>query len=202
MSEVLLGFQLRVDCGQMPNWSSDERAKYLLVASVSVPISVDTTVWPISINQSMLSRIFEDYSSEPFSAPNGLSVYRLRVALELLDRREGSVPIAITTLNEDADDLKTSHHIEDVGYTVADLSARGWQRLGYDVADRWLTSGLMNCGYAATEKQALKASYGGLINDHHLFRETSDAIAFSVQCSARVAGHAPFLVYGIWSNLT
>src|SRR3984957_14018031 len=113
MSEVLLGVQLRVDCGQMPNWSSDERAKYLLVESVSVPISVDTTVWPMSNNQSMLSRMFEDYSSEPFSAPNGLSVYRLRVALELLDRAEGSVPIAITTLNENADDLKTSHRIED-----------------------------------------------------------------------------------------
>jgi hypothetical protein len=200
MDEVLLGFQLRVGRGQIPVWSSERRVKYLLIESVPVPLSVDTAVWPVSTDQSLQSRVFENWSAEPSSAPNGLSVYRLRVAVELLGRGEGSDPIAITALKAAADDLKTLHKIEDAGYTVADLSARGWQRLGYDVADRWLTSGLMNCGYTASEKHALATRYGSLINDHHLFREAADAVAFSTQCGTRVPEHAPFFVYGVWSK--
>ena len=200
MGEVILGFQLRVDRGRIPPWSSERRVKYLLIEAVSAPLSVDTAVWPISADQTLQSRILEDYSAEPCSAPNGLSVYRLRVALELLSRSEGSDPIAITAPKAAADNLKTLHKTEDAGYTVADLSARGWRRLGYDVADRWLTSGLMNCGYMVSEKHALATRYGALINDHHLFREAPDAVAFGGQCDARVPEHAPFFAYGIWSK--
>jgi hypothetical protein len=198
MDEILLGFQLRVDRGQTPPWASDRRAKYLLIESVPTPLSVDTTVWPLSTNQALQSRMLEDYSTEASSAPNGLGVYRLQVALELLDRVEGSDPLAITALKVAADDLRALHKIEDAGYTVGDLSARGWRRLGYDVADRWLTSGLMNCGYNAGEKQSLVSRFGRLLNDNHLFREASDATVFSTQCDTRVAEHAPFFVYGLW----
>lgn len=198
MDEILLGFQLRVDRGQVPPWASERRAKYLLIESAPAPLSVDTAVWPLSTNQALQSRILEDYSADASSAPNGLSVYRLQVALELLDRVEGSDPLAITASKAAADDLRMLHKIENAGHTVADLAARGWRRIGYDVADRWLTSGLMNCGYNVGEKPALVSRFGGLLNDNHLFREASDAIVFSTQCDTRVAEHAPFFVYGLW----
>ena len=200
MDEVLLGFQLRADRSQMLAWPRERRVKYLLIESIATPLSVDAAVWPLSTNQALYSRVFADYSADPSNAPNGLGVYHLRVALELLDRAEGSDPLAITALKAAADDLRVLHKIEHAAHTVADLAARGWRKLGYDVADRWLTSGLMNCGYSLSEKPVLAARFGGLLNDHHLFREASDAVAFSTECGVRVPAHAPFFAYGVWSK--
>ncbi len=200
MSETLLGFQLRVDPRDLQAWDSIRRAKYLLTESIERPLSVDTTVWPLSKDESLCSNIFVDYETDPTKAPNGLDVYQLRNQPgNEKHSQEASGLIAITSFGDIAGELKARHAIQDATTSVADLEAAGWGRIGYDVADYWLTSGLTNCGYMPSEKTALSARFGGVLNAHGLFDDADDAARFGMESSNRVPEHAPFVVYGIWS---
>ncbi len=71
--------------------------------------------------------------------------------------------------------------------------------LGYDVADNGMLSGLMNCGYEASEREAAQAKWRGALNEHHLFAAVADALAFRTYAEARVPEHAPFFVYGLYT---
>ncbi len=44
-----------------------------------------------------------------------------------------------------------------------------WRFLGYDVADRWLSSGLTNCQYTQSEAAHLSEAHAPLLNEHHRF---------------------------------
>jgi hypothetical protein len=70
--------------------------------------------------------------------------------------------------------------------------------LGYDVADRWLLSGLSNCGYASNELAKWRNAWSDKVGDTHLFPDMSDAIEFKARTNKRVPEHAPFFVYGIF----
>jgi hypothetical protein len=72
-----------------------------------------------------------------------------------------------------------------------------WTRLGYDVADGSLLSGLMNCGYD-DERPTLQARFAGLLNEHHLFSDVSGAAEYRLVCDLRVTEHAPFFVFGLY----
>ena len=65
--------------------------------------------------------------------------------------------------------------------------------LGYDVADRWLTSAIHNCD-EVVEIDRLGASF----TDHHLIATDVDAFAIAQVANASIADHAPFFVYGVW----
>jgi hypothetical protein len=73
-----------------------------------------------------------------------------------------------------------------------------WPLLGFDVGDGSLLSGLMNCGYAADEVEALRARWAARLNEHHLFTSIEDALAFRGVSDARVREHAPFFGYGLY----
>jgi len=75
----------------------------------------------------------------------------------------------------------------------------GWRLLGYGVADRWLLSGLSNCGYTEEERDAW-LRWGPHLNEHHLFSDLDHAFAFREASDLRVAEHAPFFVLGLWSR--
>lgn len=69
--------------------------------------------------------------------------------------------------------------------------------LGYDVADSFLTSGLMNCGYA-NEAAELRERWARHLNLHHLFSERARALHFCRITNERIPEHAPFFVYGLY----
>ena len=73
----------------------------------------------------------------------------------------------------------------------------GWRPLGFDIADGAI-SGLSNCGYLPDEAHALREAWAARLNEHGLFDEARDALAFRAVTDARVREHAPFAVYGIW----
>lgn len=70
-----------------------------------------------------------------------------------------------------------------------------WKLLGYDVADKYLLSGLMNCGY---KKEGDYNKFKNSLNEYHLFNSINDAKEFKRSTNARVPEHAPFFVYGLW----
>jgi len=74
--------------------------------------------------------------------------------------------------------------------------------LGYDVADQVMTSGLSNCGYTDEEKRRLRPTWGGLLNEHHLFDQVDLASEFRRITAERVQEHAPFFVFGIYMLLS
>jgi hypothetical protein len=202
MDETLLGFQLRVVPKSLERWQSPRRAIYLLRESISVPLSVDKAVWPSSDDKRLLADLFSDYSSNINAAPNGLDVYSIKdsVFLNRPPEHAGSLLIGITAMGDVAQELRRTHHIGATLYSIADLKANGWWLVGYDVADRWLSSGLMNCGYTPDQKTVLSTRFGSRLNNHGLFDDPEAAQDFCVACNDRIPEHAPFVVYGIWSN--
>ena len=72
--------------------------------------------------------------------------------------------------------------------------------LGYDIADEGFISGLSNCGYEASERH-LRDGWGPYLNDWHLFSQREQAISFQRMTDQRVAEHAPFCIYGLYSLL-
>lgn len=83
------------------------------------------------------------------------------------------------------------------GIEAALVVEPGWQRLGFDVADGAI-SGLSNCGYEADEAGALRATWAARLNEHGLFVDVHDALAFRAVTDGRVREHAPFAVYAMW----
>jgi hypothetical protein len=73
-----------------------------------------------------------------------------------------------------------------------------WKLLGFDVADRFLLSGLMNAGYTANEKDALCQQWSSHLNRYHLFDDVAVALQFQALTDRRVQEHSPFSVYGLY----
>ena len=84
--------------------------------------------------------------------------------------------------------------------TVPASLNKEWRFLGYDVADEGFISGLSDCGYQADELR-LKTGWELSLNEWHLFTQSKQAIKFKRMTDRRVAEHAPFCIYGLYSLL-
>jgi hypothetical protein len=65
--------------------------------------------------------------------------------------------------------------------------------LGYDVADIWLLSGVMNIVYAEEDRVAWP-QFVSALNENHLFDDPRIAIEFAEVLDDRTTEHAPFVV--------
>lgn len=72
------------------------------------------------------------------------------------------------------------------------------KRLGYDVCDVTLLSGLLNCGYNPDDKENFAGFASGL-NEWHLFSESQLAEEFAAKSNVRIAEHSPFGVFGVYA---
>lgn len=70
--------------------------------------------------------------------------------------------------------------------------------IGYDVCDRALLSGLLNCAYSEEEKARLQPLWEPSLNDSHLFNSVAMASRFASEAAARVPEHAPFFIFGLY----
>ncbi len=110
-------------------------------------------------------------------------------------RQLRAVTIVIGLVTESSNDeaLAASRGIE----TEIAVEPR-WRPLGFDIADGTTVSGLSNCGYKADDALAFRDAWAPRLNDHGLFDEVHDALAFRAVTDARVREHAPFAVYALW----
>ena len=69
--------------------------------------------------------------------------------------------------------------------------------LGFDIADAWFLSGLLNI--ERTEKEWLRVSktLGLRLNENGLVRRVEDALVFREYCQVEVPEHAPFFCYAL-----
>ena len=73
----------------------------------------------------------------------------------------------------------------------------GWELLGYDIADYFQLSGLMNCGYGGEAEDRLQF-FASRLNAFHLFDSVQDADLCRKWMDERVEEHAPFFVHALF----
>jgi len=186
---LLVGAEVRVDPEPPdPSWDDARRENYLLRRDVGRPLSIDRTVWP--------SCPMADGRRSPDALPwVSIEEVRQRAVEARTTHQLGVVTIALGLVIENANDeaLAASQ-----GIKTETVVEPGWRLLGFDIADGTAISGLSNCGYKVDEAAALCPAWAGRLNEHGLFEEMHDALAFRTLTDARVREHAPFAVYAIW----
>lgn len=78
--------------------------------------------------------------------------------------------------------------------TGAGAQVEQWPILGYDIVDRWLLSGLSNCGYDSEELAELASDWRPRLTAGGLVRDLGWAVTFVEVANRRVPEHAPFYV--------
>lgn len=193
MPERLIGFDARASSAGVDAWSPERRARYLL-RDAGRPLSVDDSVWPSVL----------DERHDPTARTGALGLWddlsRLRSAL--VGRSPETWWTVAFTVRLDlmrAEDLPLwqdgSPRLPAVTPPTVEPA---WRRLGFDVADQWLLSGLANCGYDDAEWRDYPARFGAALNEHHLFARAEDADHFRSDADLRVSEHAPFFVIGLY----
>jgi len=224
-NELLLGFDAReMWLSPQEYWPDSRKKMFLLRHDVVRPLSTDTLVWRAVFDaDTSLQR-------PQWTGPIQFLWDNVATLQEYLDTAwsERTLPywIIAVTLQEDvceSEDLlewyaRASKFIDDTvpgvlplsGYLlewyarassiIPSLRDPAWAFLGYDVSDKWLLSGLSNCGYGTneTEIQILRETYASDLNEHHLFDALKPAVDFMHFSDERVRAHAPFFVFGIW----
>lgn len=214
MNKELLGFDIRLCFEEYAEliWGKKRRDIHLLSPEIKWPLSVDEMVWP-----SFFRYIGAGDYEAPYFRVNGAIEIKPRdfrqEALGLwsrLDemkacflRREENlerrgISIAVELLSDfktlEADDYWSA--VLNPHLSVSEIP-NDWQFLGYDVADRYMLSGLSNCGYSVDEKVALQEQWSYRLNEYGLLMSLEDAIEFKNLTNERVPEHTPFYIYSL-----
>lgn len=199
--EWLLGFDAREpwpDVGR--EWDASRRERYLLREDVSRPLSVDTSVWPsVFAERSGLHTASPPDWRGP-NAPLWDDLSRMRGGLSTLGAGR-EVPHTLIAVSCFWNGQPAKGSWLGAPYcepTVPAARDEGWRFLGFDVADGGFISGLTNCGYTDDEIAALRQRWAGHLNEHHLFDDEEQALAFRELSDRRVPEHAPFFVFGLF----
>ncbi len=203
MHETLIGYDARIPERHVPAlWPARAAGAVPAAPTCPAPLSVDPLAWPSVFDlghgagcrrQSGRASVWRATGGSapcpPGSGrtrPCGRTSTRLRAfLLPGADGQPGWTLVAVTRCAEQE------------GGSLADLGP-AWQRLGYDVADDGLISGLSNCGYGEEEAAEMRLAWSGRLNVHHLFDNPSLAFEFRALTGRRVPEHAPFSVYGLY----
>jgi hypothetical protein len=184
--ERLLGFDARSLVVEQQAWPPERRSTYLLRPSVDQPLSTDPLVWPRILGES------EGGLSTTIVEPDLTSFQQRLGRIDHRARPYAVIAVSILPVPLDPDSLRALPPPEPSTIDGA------WSRLGYDVSDEALLSGLSNCAYGDGEIGALRAQWGPHLNDHHLFRDAARALEFRTITDERVPEHAPFFAYGLY----
>jgi hypothetical protein len=209
--QTLLGFDLRKCGGDYLDgfWLSQYRREYLLRPDVRWPLSVDPLVWPsfFDLTSRPEYRSSDAIGITPTTTVQlGVKLWDDRAAMERAFSEHAGDQTCVVRL---AVELCLEHDLAkdpewnflDGSLPAAEREMRNWTSVGYDVADRYLLSGLLNCGYSQEQLVEL-ARWSERLNDFGLLDEVESATEFRRVTEKRVPEHAPFFVYRLWTDLT
>lgn len=212
MKDKVLGFDIRiVDSRVVSNrWDTARRERYLIRPDVECPVSVDTVVLP-SIFEFSDDGKGGTGTNKIVVRPMGMhqlafKIWRdknsmIKVLTEHSGRSDGAAVLSVAIVAVDGALRALGSPWEEVLDETVEPEVLGddWQLIGYDVADRYLTSGLSNCGYDENEKKKLPIkNWAARINDYGLLERLDWAVEFKQLTDQRVREHAPFLVFGLY----
>jgi hypothetical protein len=156
---TVLGFGIRQPViTQASLWTEERRSRFLIRPEIPLPISVDSDVWPaIAVNP-----------DETFPLFLWGSISEILAAFPKASRagRRSPVIIEIAVL---ATDEQSSKHWEGIFFGRLDTEKDSTLKivpecLGYDVADRYLVSGVSNCALSRKELAVIKKDWSDAIN--------------------------------------
>ena len=189
-SLIVLGFDVRRPIAlQKVIWTDERRSKFLIRPEVQSPISVDRDVWP-----ALALNVDETYPLFLWD-----SVGEIPTAFPEVARQDSDSPIVIE-ITAVGTNRESSVYWERIIFgRVKREEDRALkittECLGYDVADRYLVSGLSNCMLSAEEMAVIRKDWSTAINMWGLFGDPGAAEAFREVCNRLVPEHAPFEVY-------
>lgn len=187
---IVLGFDVRRPIAQQI-WTDERRSKFLIRPEVPLPVSVDRDVWPaLALNPD---------DSYPLFLWG--SVSEILAAFPEVRRSESDSPL-IVEIAAVAAGQESSTYWERIIFGRLNLEEDAVltitaECLGYDVADRYLVSGLSNCMLFPEELAVVRKDWSEAINISGLFGEVEVAKAFRAVCDRLIPEHAPFEVYRI-----
>ena len=177
----LLGFDLRLpaDSYVRDRWEQETREDFLLRSEIQWPLSVDDSVWPSFFNE--LEAAAVPLNSVRPSLWFWFNLTKMRsffLAWKKVQSQRG-IPIAVVLITEAP--LRSNDYWEGVLYPHDVLSPGEvppkWLFLGYDVADQYKLSGLVNCRYTDAERATLRATWAARLNENGLLQTLDDAMA-------------------------
>ncbi len=188
-TELVIGFDARENFLKFKDgWDVDRIDTYLLSSDVIKPLSVDVMVWNSFFHTLQIE-------SPDWVGPRQElwdSLERLKDATKSLDYAQWMIGITQWM-------SITRHHSFEKQYgMIPTAPSREWTLLGFDVADDFLLSGLMNCGYKVDEREPLRQKWAKHLNQYHLFRDADVALEFKFLSDERVWEHRPFNVYAMY----
>jgi hypothetical protein len=189
-TELLIGFDARENFLSFKNlWNAQRIKGYLLRENLVKPLSVDVMVW---------DSIFHVLG---VSIPDWVGPRQVWNNFEMLNNfiEENQVNssywlVGITQWMTEFE--KTA--FEDLYQIKLSVRSKDWKLLGFDVADYFLLSGLMNAGYSAQERKILRQLWAKYLNQYGLFEDFDTALKFKFLTDQRVKEHSPFYVYGMY----
>jgi hypothetical protein len=210
MEEILLGFDVReMWLAGADLWDEARRATFLLRDDVAKPLSTDPMVWPSLFDTDqgnlVLAREYERrgllrVATPAWIGPNSGLWENLDQMRQYLAATWTAppCPCAVVAISWFSHSLPAAPYGPYRGTTTPPERDPAWERLGFDVTDGSLLSGIANTGYRLDEAADWRARWGAALNRHHLFAEPEPALAFRAASDARVPEHAPFCVFGLY----
>jgi hypothetical protein len=169
----VLGYDARVPRALLAGeWDGARRQRFLLRPDVTIPLSVDTMIWPsLLIDTGRLPAGVEpNYETSLAARPEQVRAAVRGREAEIIGITEGDEPLA-------GDD---------------------WVLLGWDIADGAVISGISNCGIEPEEWRPIRKRWVDEVNDNNLFSDYGAADECRKDIDRLVPEHAPFTVYGLW----
>ena len=199
----LLGFDARdMSPEHVARWPDRRRHEWLLRNDVQVPLSVDDMVWP----SVLLRGGYEAFlGTDWIGFLQNLWENLPRMQQYIRSLIEGIPPHWTIAVGLIADTLLNGERAiwdEIVLPTVPATVDDTWTFLGYDVADRFLSSGLtsyIHCEHA--DYAQLQSRFVRAINDAHLFDNLDTAVDFRDVCNRRVKSDAPFFIFSMFKAI-
>jgi hypothetical protein len=213
MNSKILGFDFRHAVGDdlmVKNWSSERRLHYLLKPDIVAPLSIDRSVWPSYF--SFEQKHSKNASQMIYFPPSEFHQQVIGLWANLLDMKNliesrgiRSVPAQyVCFTQEDSLGVETDEMWQ-VVYEEATVPSNldgSWKFNGYDIADRFFTSALSNCGFISEEDMLRSRGRWMLnINEQGLFSGLVDADNYRKYSDVRIPEHAPFHIVGIYTSV-
>ncbi len=197
-NELLLGFDARemwLDVAEY--WPEERKRRFLLRQDIIRPLSTDEYVWR-SVFDVDISLQYPQWTGPIQNLWDNLATLQEYLDTTWSERTLPSWLMAVT-LQEDVCERENLLEWHDrVSNLITTPRDPAWAFLGYDVSDKWLTSGLSNCSTDESEMQILRDTYASVLNEHHLFDALKPAVDYMHVSDERVRAHAPFFVFGLW----
>ena len=186
---LVIGFDIRAAPNAPNGWDDDRRSRFLIREDVERPLSVDRSVWPA----------IDPGRNEDNPLFLWRSVHRILAEHPgLAAPTSGPAVIEIGALEDEQSGgywQRVFHgylRTEEDAVLVIKFSA-----LGYDVADRYLLSGLSNCALPRDDLALLRQKWVGRISPSGLLQREEHAKEFKEVCDRLIPEHAPFCAYRI-----